>query len=213
VTIRIAEQAFRILKSTLGGIGRDSGATVLEDGVVRISIDAGRIISAGYDDGFGPGMFSGMQRQSHAAGGDLTETIDIYSPGTVIAPLDLVTPPDFDWWFLGVACNITSTTQTSIDECQFGFLSNATAGWSDGTVLGNESVLARWDLLVATAGGGIKMVNSLNGQNFQAPPFAVRWSRNMLIRVSSQTTGAGASAIDYSSFWSLGRRGLHPSAF
>jgi len=211
--IRLAEEALQFVKRALGGEGSEAPETILEDGLVRQSIDVGgRVGSAGFDIGLGPGLFSCMIRSNHVAAGDITETLDPYNPGTTANPLALAFPDDLEWWYLGVGCILTVASQT-IDEVQFGMDPVAIEGFSDGTLVNFQSVLARWDGQVANSGGGIAMINALTGAAFQAPPFPIRWSRNNLIRVSSQTTGAGATELNFSSWWYLGRRGLIPSAF
>jgi len=210
--IRAAEDALQFVKSALGGQGLDSIESILEDGVIRQDFDVARAASAGFDLGLGPGLFSGAMTQSHVAAGDITETLDPYNPGTVVAPLTLSFLPPLEWWYLGSQAVVTAITQT-IDEVQFAMEPATIEGFNDGTVTGGQSVLARWDAILPNAGGVTVMINEDTGQAFQAPPFPVRWSRNNLIRVGSQTTGVGATTIRVQSWWYLGRRGLTPSAF
>lgn len=209
--LKFAEEALRVIKRTFALTGKDAPITELEDGLARQSLDINRLAMAGFAFGPGDGLFSSIIRHSHAAGGNITETIDPYSSGTVIAPLPLVISQPLTWWYLGSMLDFV-TTQTSVDEVQVMRLADTVEGWSDGTIAAQPSVLARWDTMIPTAGSGGFGELAATGAMFQAPQFPIRWSRNDAFRTSSRTTGAGASTLDISSWWYLARVGLYPDA-
>jgi len=210
---QITSGAFQILNRALGLSGEGAQTTELDDGFVSQVLPVGEIAAYSLSKGQNVGIVASLLRNGHAAAGDITETMDPYNPATRLGQFQVVDFSEFDMWYMGSGVFFTST-QTSIDECQVGINAGAGIhGMSEGIVTARHVILSRWnDDGIVDCGLGLHMVKSETGEMFQfVKPFL--WPRSNLFVCASQTTGAGASTIDFTSIWAMVNRGFKPSAF
>jgi len=212
MTKAIRSGAFQFVNDALGLTGEGAQTTELDDGFASQVLEIQRI--AAYSQAIGPsvGMLSSVLEMTHAAAGDVTETMDPYNPGVTVGPFTQVEISDFDMWYFGSAVKQISSTQTIdniqvyIDGVGFNFI-------NEGQAAAVQIPLGNFGPNLGT-NVGFGNFHRVLGQEFLfalAPFGPFLWPRGQDILTGSQTTGAGASVIRVVSLWAMCNRALKPS--
>lgn len=219
MTKQMTSGALSFMDRALNLFGHGSQEQFLDDGHVSQVIDINRI--TGQSLGLGPdqGIVSSSLFNTHAAAGDVQQTMDPYNPGVrggAMASLPAAVPfRELDAWLI-FACAFVDTGATlTVDNVEIGFLPGAALfGISEGASTVTVMPLMRWDAVIARvfAEGVDTMANSASGTTGWIPqPF--RWPRTGSLEFASQVSGAGAATIRLSTLWAFVRQGLAPTTF
>jgi len=209
---QLTSGALEFVNKALGLFGKGAQATFLQDGTVQQVLEIANVAAYSQAIGSAQGYVQSTLNTTHAAAGDIVEIMDPYNPGTRTAAFAAVEIRDFDLWFLGAAARLMSTTQT-VDEATVLISGTGMNNIHEGNATNINLMLARF--LGATAadlGLGVFLLEPVSLKGFVPPPFGpFMWPRGQDLLVASQTTGAGATDINFSILWAMVNRGLKPS--
>jgi len=208
----ITSGLFTFLTKALGLSGEGAQTTQLDDGFVALVLGIENIAAYSQSIGSKQGWLSSVISNTHAAAGDVTESMNPYSPGTRIEAFGAIDPAEFDFWYFGSSVRLVSSSQT-VDEVNGWMDGTGLLGISEGLTVGDVMVLHRWTGAAGNNLGAGAMLSAFgNLQYFQAAPFGpFLWPRDQDIVLGSQTSGAGATVIRMTSLWCMVNRALKPS--
>lgn len=204
---KIHSAAFRFQNESLGLTGEGAQTTELDDSGVTQVRDISALAVYGLAPGNTYGLVSSVIEHSHVAAGTVTASMDPYDPGTRINRFSVVTFNDFDLWYLGSDCQVTTSTQTQTEEQVAIDSSSDLLGFSEGVTTARDIILAHWD--VAGGNAGLGSFRELAATQIMFQPFRpFIWPRGSNWISGSSTSGAGSTTLSFTSLWAMTPRAL-----
>ena len=165
---RIDSDALGVLNRSLGLSGSGSQITELEDGIVDQTLSVNEIARRGRTLADVQGLYFPTLRNEHVDAETISNSIDPYSPGTVlaVAPYPADVPAQFDLWLLGASIRNAAGTASGFSigtlSLQVGTRSQGWGRVDDGTLVlvGQPIRLVVWNAMASDGTSfGIRATN------------------------------------------------------